>query len=172
MYPCLEFFPVFCQHFSMTGKTAIKRLLSAATLLPLLALISCGSSPDTVMAHGTGAQMGTVSASVKLTEDRATGEIAGDTKNYGFFDKMPEAVSRQLQDNRSDSAKGSKAMNVAEKAYAIAVYVIIQQVRANGGDAVANVLSKIDRDYDMETKIETVTISITANAIKTGKRRK
>jgi len=159
----------------MTAKTTKKWLLAAAgflAVLPLLALISCGSSPDIVMAHGTGSQMGAVSANITLTENRASGEITGDTKKYGFFDTMPDAVSRQLKDNRSGSAKGSKAaaLNIAEKAYAIAVYDIIQQVKAKGGDAVANVLSKIDRNYDMETKIETVKIIISATAIKTGKK--
>jgi len=160
----------------MTGKTTKKRLMAAIflALLPLLALVSCGSSPSpgTVMAHGTGAQMGTVSASATLTENRATGEITGDTKKYGFFDTMPDTLSRQLKDNRNVSAKGSKAggMSVAEKAYAVAVYDIIQQVRAKGGDAVTNVLSKVDREYDMDTKTETVKIIVSAAAIKTAKK--
>jgi len=169
----------------MTGKTpktrgsakstgfcrGFKRLLAAAALLPLLALVSCRSSPKNTIANGTGTQVGTASASVTLTENRATGEITGDTKKYGFFETMPDVVVRQLKDNnRNVSAKGAKAgaMSIAEKAYAVAVYDIIQQVRAKGGDAVTNVLSKIDREYDMDTKIETVKISINAAAIKTG----
>jgi len=155
----------------MTVKTR-KWLMAAAALL-LLALGSCGSMPaqGPVMAHGTGSQLGTVSASATLTENRATGKITDDTKKYGFFDTMPDAVARQLKDNRGGGAKSkANAMTAAEKAYAIAVYDIIQQVKAKGGDAVATVLSRIDRDYDMETKIETITVSITANAIKTGRK--
>jgi len=166
----------------MTGETSKIRLLAAvaavagflALLLLLTALGSCRSSPaqGPVMARGTGSQLGTVSASATLTENRATGAITGDTKKYGFFDTMPEAVSRQLQDNRNTGAKKPKAnaMSVAEKAYAVAVYDIIQQINAKGGDAVTNVLSQINRDYDMETRIETVTVSITASAIKTDKK--
>jgi len=122
------------------------------------------------MAHGTGAQNGTVSASVTVTENRATGKVTGDTGKYGFFNKMSDAVSRQLKDNRSFSAKEAEAgvMSTAEKAYAIAVYDIIQRVRAKGGNAVANVLSKIERNYDPETRIETIKIFISADAIKTG----
>jgi len=156
----------------MTEKTTKIRLFAAGflALLPLLALVSCASSSENVMAaHGTGAQMGTVSANVTVTENRATGEITGDTKKYGFFDTMPDSVSRQLKDTRSGGANG--AMNAAEKAYAIAVFDIIQQVRAKGGDAAANVLSKIDRNYDIDTKIETVKITISAAAIKTGKKK-
>jgi len=146
--------------------SGFKRLL---TVTALLVLVSCGSSPGNVIGHGTGTQMGTVSASATLTENRATGEVTGDTKNYGFFDRMADAVTKQLQD--SGGAKVPKgAMNVAEKAYAIVVYDIIQQVRAKGGNVVTNVLSEIDRNYDPETKIETIKIDITADAIKSSKK--
>jgi hypothetical protein len=143
-------------------------------LLAALTLCSCSSAPKNTMAHGTGTQVGTASADVTLTEDRSTGKISGDTGKYGYFDRMSDALARELKGTgrtlylEEDEAKP----NLAEKAYALATYEIIQQVRAKGGNAVANVLSNVDKNYDPETSIETVKISITADAIKTAKKAK
>ncbi len=125
------------------------------------------------MAHGTGAQLGTVTVSVTLTEDRTTKVITGDTKKYGYFDKMSDALLRELKGNTgSDNLQKKKTdmPTLAEKAYAVAAYDVIQQIRAKGGNAVDSVVSKVDKNYDPETKIETVKINITANAVNTKKK--
>jgi hypothetical protein len=136
--------------------------------LLVLALNFCSTAQATTMAHGTGAQLGTVTANVSLTEDRATGKITGDTGNYGYFDKMSAALERELKGTGSAYIQNT-SQSLAEKAYAVAAYNIIKQVKEKGGDAVANVVSNVDKNYDPETRIETVKISITADAIKTAR---
>jgi hypothetical protein len=155
----------------MKTRLLIPRILY---LLAALTLGSCSSSPKNTIAHGTGTQVGTASANITLTENRSTGEITGDTGKYGYFDRMSDALARQLKGTgRSAYLEEDEAKpTLAEKAYAVAAYRIIQQVRAKGGNAVANVLSNVDKSYDSETSIETVKISITADAIKTAKKAK
>ena len=140
-----------------------KQLFFTVFLL-ILAYGSCSSSPaesPNAIRHDTGTELGTVTVTVTVSEDRNTGEITGDTMNYGTIDKMSNALSRELNNSI-----------IAEKAYGIAVYDIIQQVRGKGGSAVANVISNVDRKYDPETRIETVTVIITADAVKPDKNKK
>jgi hypothetical protein len=149
----------------------MKRFLIFGMGLVMLALNSCSTAPANTMAHGTGAQLGTVTASVTLTEDRASGQITGDTGKYGYFDKMSAALERELKGpSRNAYLQDNPGPSLAEKAYAVAVYDIIQQIKAKGGNAVDNVLSDVDKNYDPETRIETVKISITANAVNTKKK--
>ena len=144
-------------------------------LLVFLPFSSCSSANGITMPHGTGEQLGTVTVSATLTENRNTGIITGDTKKYGYFDKMSAALQRELKGNTGNNYSQKKKTNIptlAEKAYAVAAYDIIQQIKAKGGNAVDSVVSKVDKNYDPETKIETVNIYITANAVNTkGKAR-
>jgi hypothetical protein len=152
----------------------IRFLILGLLCLPVFILFnSCSSAKGITMAHGTGAQLGTVTVSVTLTEDRTTGVITGDTKKYGYFDKMSAALLRELKGNTGNDNLQKKKTNVptlAEKAYAVAAYDVIQQIMAKGGNAVDNVISKVYKNYDPETKIETVEINITANAVNTKKK--
>ena len=141
--------------------------------LVFLSFNSCSSTKGITMVHGTGAQLGTVTVSVTLTENRATGVITGDTKKYGYFDKMSAALLRELKGNTGSDILQKKKTDVptlSEKAYAVAAYDIIRQVKAKGGNAVDNVVSNIDKNYDPETRIETVKINIIANAVNTKKK--
>jgi len=141
--------------------------------LVFLPFNSCSSAKGITMPHGTGRQLGTVTASVTLTENRTTGIITGDTKKYGHFDKMSAALQKELKGNTGNDYLQKEKTNIptlAEKAYAVAAYNIIQQIKAKGGNAVDSVVSKVDKNYDPETKIETVKINITANAVNTRKK--
>jgi len=124
------------------------------------------------MTYGTGEQLGIVTVSVTLTENRATGVITGDTGKYGYFNKMPAALLRELKGNTGSGNLQKKKTNkptLAEKAYAVAAYDIIQQIKTKGGNAADNVVSQVDKNYDLGTGIETVKIYITANAVNTKK---
>jgi len=141
--------------------------------LVFLSFNSCASTKGVTMAHGTGEQLGTVTVNVILTQDRNTGVITGDTGKYGYFNKMSAALQRELKGNTGSGNLQKKETNVptlAEKAYAVAAYDVIQQIKTKGGNAVDSVVSQVDKNYDPETRIETVKISITANAVNTKKK--
>ncbi|MDR0442088.1 MAG: hypothetical protein LBH44_01615 [Treponema sp.] len=134
----------------------------------LLMLGSCSSVPenttqDNTISRGTGENLGTVTARAAITEDRNTGEITGDTNNYGY---LVNSASSKSQAAEKINAAVSTAM---EKARAMAMYEIIQQVREKDGDCVANLAANTHRDYDPKTGIEVVTVVITADAIKSTK---
>ena len=139
-----------------------------SALLFVLIFGSCKSTPantdtDTIM-RGSGESLGTVSASAAITQHRGTGEIIGDTMKYGYIDdplKQSESSARE-KINAATSP-------IMEKALANANYEIIRQVREKGGDAVTDVVSKTDRNYDPETRIETVKVTVTATAVKANK---
>ena len=138
-----------------------------AILMAVLTIASCSSLAKQTMKHGTGTPLGTVLADVTLTKNRA-GRITGDTGKYGYFDKMSATLPRKLKGTGRNTAQEGSSANptLAEKAYAVAAYEIIQQIKAKGGNAVANVVSNVDKNYDPDTRIETVRVIITAEAIK------
>jgi uncharacterized protein YbjQ (UPF0145 family) len=132
----------------------------------VLALSSCATVQDNTeyITRGTGAKLGTVFASASVTENRTTGEITGDTKKYGY-------IEGTINKNDSRTGKMIKAAvsPAMETAQANAIYEIIKQIRNIGGNAITNVVSKTHREYDPITGIETVTVTITADAVKSGR---
>ena len=139
--------------------------------MPLFAAVSCASQVKAdvveVIQRGAGTQLGTVYATAAVTEDRETGIISGDTGKYGLVENIP--VSRVTTGKKPEKSRKKQKYEVpvdaAEKAYANAVYEIIQQVKAKGGNAVTEVISEVIRNYDPETRIETVQVSVSAEAI-------
>ena len=139
--------------------------------LALCAAVSCASQVKAgdveVIQRGTGTQLGTVYATATVTEDRGKGIISGDTGKYGLVENIP--VSRVTTGKKPAKSRAKQKYEVpadaAEKAYANAVYEIIQQVKAKGGNAVTEVISEVIRNYDPETRIETVRVSVSAEAI-------
>jgi uncharacterized protein YbjQ (UPF0145 family) len=134
--------------------------------LVLLALIpcSCSSTPDNTIARSSGVILGTVTASAVITNDQAAGIITGDTMKYGYIENTNRSNTRARE---MINAATSTTM---QKAYANAVYEIIRQVKEKGGDAVTNVVSNTHREYDPETRIEVVKVTITADAVKADKK--
>ena len=135
-------------------------------LLFVLTFNSCKSAPDNTdtILRSDGARLGTVSASANITENRATGEITGDTMKYGYINdtaKKSNSRAREMIDTATSP--------IMEKALANAIYEIIRQVKEKGGNAVTDVISTTERNYDPETRIETVKVTVTAAAIKTDK---
>ena len=143
-----------------------RKAMRISAMLLVLTLSGCKTTPgktDTIM-RSAGVNLGTVSASAAITEDRATGKITGDTMKYGYIND-----TTKKSNNRARKMINSSISPAMEKAMAIAIYEIIQQVREKGGNAVTDVVSYTDREYDPETRIETVTVTVTADAVKTDK---
>ena len=145
-----------------------RKIIKILTFLLVLIFSSCKSAPapdniNTIM-RSDGAHLGMVRASAAITANRATGETTGDTMKYGYINDTA---------SKSDSPAREKinaaVSPVMEKALANAVYEIIMQVREKGGNAVTNVVSNTQRDYDPETRIETVKVTVTAMAVKADK---
>ena len=145
-------------------------VLSIAAVMLLLVFGSCATRKNNiVIMRGTGVEMGSVQASATVSENRITGETNGDTGNYGYIDKMSDALTEGLNTGAYESKrKSEKAVpnGAANKAYANAVYDIIQQIYAKGGDGLTNVLSNVERNYDPQTHVDTATVHIKAEAIK------
>ena len=137
----------------------------------LFEAVSCASQVKAgdveVIRRGAGTQLGTVYATAAVTEDREKGMISGDTGKYGLVENIP--VSRVTTGKKPAKSRAKQKYEVpadaAEKAYANAVYEIIQQVKAKGGNAVTEVISEVIRNYDPETHIETIQVSVSAEAI-------
>ena len=145
-----------------------KKYLTTAILILLASFASCSSMTKVTMKHGIGALLGEVSATATLVKSRA-GRITGDIGKYGYFDRMPDTLVKELKGARKNplpDEENPADPTLAEKAYAVAAYQIIQQIKAKGGNAVANVLSNVEKNFDPVTRIETVTVIITAQAIK------
>ena len=139
-------------------------------LLFVLTFSFCKSAPektdtdaDTIL-RSDGVNLGTVSASASITENRATKEITGDTMKYGYVNDTA-AKSNSSAREKIDAATSP----IMEKALANAIYEIILQVREKGGNAVTDVASRTERNYDPETRIEMVKVTVTATAVKTNK---
>ena len=125
---------------------------------------SCSSSQNsntTTIVRATGTVLGTAVATASVDEHRRTGKTMGDTQKYGFLvteNEKTSQVQRLAANSLTDATK---------KAYANAMYEIIQQARKMGGNALNEVKSTANKDFDLETQIETVTVTITAEVIKT-----
>jgi len=154
--------------------------LGFLAIMILLVAVSCASQGKThgkapgktsknveVIRRGAGTQLGTVYATAAVTEDRAKGTISGDTGKYGLVENIP--ISRVTTGKKPPKSEATQKYEVpadaAEKAYANAVYELIQQVKAKGGNAVTEVVSEVIRNYDPETRIETVQVKVSAEAI-------
>jgi len=145
-------------------------------IVVLFAAVSCASQGKTgknaagnnveVIRRGAGTHLGTVFATAAVTEDRENGTFSGDTGKYGLVENIPiSRVTTGKKPKKQETPKYEIPTDAAERAYANAVYEIIQQVKAKGGNAVTEVISKVDRNYDPETHIEVVQVSVSAEAI-------
>ncbi|MDR1972941.1 MAG: heavy metal-binding domain-containing protein [Treponema sp.] len=120
--------------------------------------------------------LGNVSASSRITVDKAKGLTTGDTMNYGYIGDEDNALSiGEASSVTSSSFYGlvkSKTTVVttpqgpAHKARANAAYELIQQAKAKGADAIIHITTDVKRSLDAKTNIETVTVDITGIAIK------
>ena len=140
-----------------------KNKFCSVLILPVIVLFSCVSSvkisTDTIV-RGTGVVIGTVTASASVSENRETGETTGDTLKYGYL------ITWNEKDNSQVNRLASHALtNATETAYANALYEIIQQAKAMGGNALNEVASVNKRNYDLSAETETVTVTITAQVI-------
>ncbi|MCL2761934.1 MAG: hypothetical protein FWD36_01845 [Treponema sp.] len=145
-------------------------------LSTLLMVNSCATNNaadnSVVIKRGTGVNLGSVHATATVLENRVTGETTGDTGNYGYIDKVSNAFADSLNtgayknDANKSNAKNQIPNGAANKAYANAVYDIIQQIHAKGGDGLTNVLVDLERNYDPDTRTDAATVSISAHAIK------
>ena len=130
----------------------------------VLIFYSCVTTEQAVtdsMAKGIGEVIGSVKATATITQVRKTGVTTGDTMQYGYLTNERGSTT-QVQ-----RLSASSLTNATDKAYAIALYDIIQQARAMGGNALNDVVSTNRRNYDLNTDTETVTVTITAHVIKT-----
>ena len=147
-----------------------KYLLKFDLLLIVSAVIffSCASAPmgitDT-MVIGSGSELGTASATASVGEHRRTGETTGNSMKYGFIVTADNNKSSHVKKLAANSLT-----NATETAYANALYEIIQQAKMAGGNALKEVVSRIDRRFDLNTNIETVTVTIRATIIRTDKK--
>jgi len=133
--------------------------------LILLAMVffSCAStgktSTDTII-RSTGNVLGTVTATASISENRKTGKTTGDTLKYGY-------VTNEKEKSQVKRLAANSLTNATETAYANAMYEIIQQAKNMGGNALNEVVSVNKKNYDLFTENETVTVTITAQVIKT-----
>jgi len=140
-------------------------------LLALLAICACASQAKTgknveVIRRGAGTELGTVYATAAVTEDKEKGTFSGDTGKYGLVENISVSqVTTGKKPPKSEAQKYEVPANAADRAYANAVYEIIQQVKAKGGNAVTEVISEVKRHYDPETRIEIVEVRVSAEAI-------
>ena len=147
------------------------KIIGAGLILSVLVFGSCASGAASgngeIITRSAGTVLGTVSATAAVSENRTNGTISGDTGKYGFIDNMPQSrIIGQKNNSRELQNRLSGLSEASDKAIANAVYEIIQQVKAKGGNAVNNVATDLKRNYDPETKIETVTVSIAADAVR------
>lgn len=158
-------------------KKILKKQFPVIGIFAFLAVFSvcssasrAGQSNIEVIKRGAGAHLGTVQAEAAVSEDRETGKITGDTGKYGFVENIPVSrVTTGKKPDKKQENQNSIPANAAEIAYTNAVYEIIQQVKKMGGDAVTDVVSNVDRNYDPDTKIETVYVRVSAAAVKLKK---
>ncbi len=150
-------------------KNELKKQCGVFAVLCVLAVFFSGSCAtraivDT-MRRGAGEHLGTVSAQAAVSENRTTGEITGDTLKYGYIDRV---TAGGVADRRSGGNPGKNAVpkGAADKALANALYEIIQQAREKGGDAVTDIITEIDKQYDPHTQTETATAKVSAQAVK------
>ena len=140
------------------------------TLITLFIISSCASqafSNIEVIKRSAGTSIGTVYASSSATENKNTGKITGDTKNYGFVENIPVSrVTTGKRPPKDEKQEYKIPKTAAEVAYTNAVYEIIQQVKAKGGNAVTNVISNVERNYDRVTGIETIRVNVSADIIR------
>ena len=143
----------------------MKKLKFYLALIPLLLIFfSCASGGKAVVdtiPRGTGKTVGTAAATASVTEDRKTGKsIDGDTLKYGYI------VTGDRKDNSQVKRLAANSItNATDKAYASALYEIIQQARKMGGNALNEVVSTNNRTFDKFKDTETVTVTITAEVI-------
>ena len=136
-----------------------------ALVLLIMVFFSCAStgktSTDTII-RGTGSVLGTATATASIIENRKTGKTTGDTRQYGYV---------VTNNNRSQSQvkrlAANSLTNATDTAYANAMYEIIQQARNIGGNALNEVVASNKRSFDISTNDETVTVTITAEVVKT-----
>ena len=153
----------------------MKKLFARQSLIiafiTLFISVSCASQAVAgkveVINRGAGTSLGTVFAAAEVSENRDTGVITGDTKKYGLIENIPiSRVTTGKKPPKQGKQKYEVSKDAAEIAYANAVYEIIRQVKAKGGNAVTEVISNVTRNFDVETRIETVKASVTAEAIR------
>jgi len=146
-------------------------LSGIAGILLAVAFGSCVTNNNIVIKRGTGDSLGTVQASATVSEKRSTGETTGDTGKYGYIDKLSDAYTSALNTG-AYKAKSNKSVpnGAANKAHANAVYDIIQQVYAKGGNGLTNVIANVDQNFDIQTGIDTATVIIKADAVKLDKK--
>jgi len=135
---------------------------------------ACGSGASAartgnveVIRRGAGTQLGAVSASAAVTENRDTKEIKGDTGKYGYIENIPASrVTTGKKPDPREKQKYTVPQNAAEIAYTNAVYEIIQKAKKLGATGVTNVISNVERNYDPDSRIEEIKVSVSADAVK------
>ena len=142
----------------------MKRINFYPALIPLLLVFfSCASGGSAVVdtiPRGTGKTVGTATATASATEDRSTGKPIGDALKYGYI-----ITGNKIDKSQVKRLSANSLTNATEKAYANAMYEIIQQARKMGGNALNEVVSKNTRTFDRAKNTETVTVVITAEVI-------
>ena len=139
--------------------------------ITLIISVSCASQAlpgkMEVMSRGAGTSLGTVYATAEISENRKTGKITGDTRKYGLIENIPVSrVTTGKRPPKQEKQSYEVPKDAAGKAYSNAVYEIIQQVKAKGGNAVTEVISNVTRNFDIKTQTETIRVSVSAEAIK------
>jgi uncharacterized protein YbjQ (UPF0145 family) len=141
----------------------------------VLALSSCASAPtihaNTANIQGVTANQGTavgeVTATATITVDK--NGLFKSPNTYGYIDNLGETLSvgqPTLVKTLFGFKKVVQLPGSTETAYANAVYDLIKQVGDKGGNAVANVVTKVDRVFVPKTDTTTITVTVTATAIK------
>ena len=144
----------------------MKKLNFSIILIPLVTvLFSCaslGNGNFNTIVRGSGSVLGTVTASASVTENRKTGKVTGDSMKYGYIIARDGNENKQLKKLAANSLT-----NATDTAYANALYEVIQQAKKKGGNALNEVISTNKRSFDKNSDDETVTVTITAQIIKT-----
>lgn len=145
----------------------MKTLKFYVLFLTALAFISCATAKNSNIAtitRSTGTVLGTASATAFVGENRKTGETSGDTKKYGYI------VSENEKSSQVERLAANSLTKATDIAYANALYEVIQQAREAGGNALNEVISTVNREFDFKINAEIVTVTITATIVKTDKK--
>ena len=145
----------------------MKTLKYCFLFLTALVFLSCATSNNSnvvTIVRSTGTELGTAAASAFVGENRKTGKTSGDTKKYGYI------VSGNEKSSQVKRLAANSLTEATDIAYANALYEVIQQARAAGGNALNEVVSTVNREFDFNINAEIVTVTITATIVKTNKK--